>query len=848
MTNLLNRTNLFFEHVPDRMRRYRWPVWVLFILVTVFLAIGATRLTMDMGLDIYFKKNDPVKQAYDRFRAIFGGDEAVYVMYEARDGDIFSDASLKTLQMVQEDLLDYRMRLEPGEESPFDHITDVRTLINVQYMETRDGALISRDFIGRRLPRNDAEREQLRQQALSHPDYLNLYLSRDSRFGGIVIQTDFNAILEEDEGSSTESESAVWDSEDEDVFDTGDEDFKVAAADLNNKEISFKKVEVMEYEPFSKALEDILQKPEYADVLEFHAVGTPLLMSWANDEIKREMGMIIVGSLLVIILSLGILFRSFSAVVWPIMTVVVSMVWVLGLLGWLGIAVSSMVSILVFLILAVGVAVSVHILSGYLFFRNQGQDHESALRSVFRRSTVACLLASLTTSIGLLSLIFVPIVPIRTFGISAAFGVFFTFIITAFILPLMLDLWSPFSKKRAARVSQSGEKTHVIQFFLKKIEGLGYRYSVPFLVGFTLLGLFLAAGIFRVEVDSDQVEQFKEGVSLRTTYDLVNKYMGGTDNLEILIDLGKAEGLKDPRVLKVIDGLQNYIEEEYAGIVSGTISLVNVTKDSYKTLNEGREDMYIIPDDPRVLEQTLFLFNSANPKDRRRLVSDDYRRGRVSVNLKSVGSKTGVQLMDDVHSYADKNFAPLKNDYPGLDVTTTGQIPLTQLLIDYISWSQIQSFGLALGVISLLFLFVMGSKKIGIIAIFPNIFPLITIFGLMGYLRIPLDHDTLLIAPIVIGIAVDDTIHFMIHYRLEMQEHGIMRQAIVNTMREVGQAITFTSVILSLGFLIFLFSSMIGICNFGIFSAIAMLVALMANLLLLPAMLKVFGGRVWQAE
>lgn len=205
MTKLLNRTNLFFERLPDRMRRIRWPVWTLLILVTVFLALGIGRITIDMSMEVYFQKDEPVKLAYDRFRALFGGDEAVYVVYEARDGDIFSDKSLNTLQKLQKDLLDYRLRLEPGAVSALDHIVDVKTLLNVQYMEAREDTLISRDFIGRRLPRNDAEREELRRQALSHPDYPQVYLSEDSRFGGIVIQTDFNDILEIFSGKQVEN-------------------------------------------------------------------------------------------------------------------------------------------------------------------------------------------------------------------------------------------------------------------------------------------------------------------------------------------------------------------------------------------------------------------------------------------------------------------------------------------------------------------------------------------------------------------------------------------------------------------------------------------------------------------
>ncbi len=852
MNELLNTINHFFEQVPDRLRQHRLVGWLVFIVLTGLVASSVGRLQIDMSMEAFFQEDEPAKQAYDRFKSLFGGDENVYIVYKAKDGDIFSATSLQALQGIQEDLLNYRLYLKPGQSSPLDHVTDVKTLINVKYMEAKEGTLLSRDFIGNQLPQTDKEKERLRQQALAHPDYPLLYFSNNSQYGGILIKTDFNAVVEEGEenlnnksGASLDEEELLDDEEDA-SFELSDDNLEQGLSFEEEFLPKFKKAEMQDYAPFVQALDNILSKPEYTNVLEFYPVGNPILMAFFNDIIMTEMSLIIIGSLVLVTGILWLLFRSFSAVIWPVLIVILSIVWVIGLIGWSGIAMTQMVQIIVFLVLAVGIADAVHILSGYLFFRNQNQDHETALRSVFKKSGLACFLTSVTTSIGLLALIFVPIVPLQTFGMFAAVGVFSAFVFTVFLLPLMLDLWSPFSKKRAQRIATLQGKDHIIQKILKKFDSLSLRYPVPVIGVFFLTGGILLYGALQIRVDSNIVEIIKETTPIRKTYDLVDRFMGGVGNMEILVDTQRIDGLKDPLVLNAMEDLQNYIEAKHQKIVAKTSSLVNVTKDSFKTLNEGREEMYIIPQDPHILEQTLFLFNNANPKDRRQLVSDNYRMGRIGINLKNLGSQQGMVFISDVQSHMDELFAPLRTTYPNLEVTITGQLSLMAMMAEYISWSQIKSFGLALVVISLLLLVVFGSKRIGLVAVLPNIFPVITIFGIMGYLDIPLDVDTLLIAPITIGIAVDDTIHFLTHYRLEMQKHGDMQKAIIHAFREAGQAIAFTSLILSIGFLIFIFSIHQGLSNFGIFSAIAIMTALLADLFLLPSMCVVFNAQFSQ--
>jgi len=384
---------------------------------------------------------------------------------------------------------------------------------------------------------------------------------------------------------------------------------------------------------------------------------------------------------------------------------------------------------------------------------------------------------------------------------------------------------------------------HFVQSILRKVEPLSYRFPLAVTLSFVLAAVILAYGMTKVKIDTNMVNIIKEGQPMRTTYNLVDRFMGGSGSAEILVNTGKIDGLKDPRILNAMDDLQIFVKNEFPHLVTKSTSLVNISKDSFKALNEGQDSMYVIPDDPGILANTLFMFNNANPKERRRMVTDDYSLGRISVNLRNSGSQEYNDMIFRIHNFADRRFAELKSDYPKLKVRVTGTLAMLSQMTDYISWSQVRSFGLALIVISLLLLLVFSSYRAGMVALLPNIFPVLTIFGIMGYLEISLDTDTLLVAPITIGIAVDDTIHFLTNYRAEVSKHGNIKEGIIKTFRETGQAITFTSIILSIGFLIFLMSSHQGLSNFGIMSAIAFFTALLADLFLLPSMCLLFNVR-----
>jgi predicted RND superfamily exporter protein len=240
------------------------------------------------------------------------------------------------------------------------------------------------------------------------------------------------------------------------------------------------------------------------------------------------------------------------------------------------------------------------------------------------------------------------------------------------------------------------------------------------------------------------------------------------------------------------------------------------------------------------------LFNSANPEERRALVSDDYSKSHISIQLKNAGSNEYAEFFEGIRKDISNEFDTLKDRYPNLDVEITGTFAMMMRLADDLSRNQFKSLAIAAVVISSLLMVTLGSLQAGAMSIVPNLIPATLVFGLMGLFGIPLDTDTLMIAPLIIGIAVDDTIHFISHYRMSLAENNDMQLALVDAIKEVGQAVTFTTLILGLGFFMLTFSDYLGLAKIGGFGSLAIFVALLCDLLFFPALIMIFKPKFGQ--
>ena len=893
MESFLLEISAFFANMPVRIVKARRLVLGTIIALTLFFVFGIATLTrFDMTTDSFLDSEDPSILALNEYRRQFGSDDSVFLVYEARDGDVFSRQSLSAIQALTEDLQnwdtlnreDYPRQIR-GTLIDFDelkHIRRVQSIATLRVQKNEGDTLLSQRLVPSLLPDSEAELAEIKAAALAEQDYLLGFYSADARYGALLIQTDFGAQPSEDFTPAVNSDDVSL----ADSFSTATLDDDYAGFDLTFDEsavvdeIDFSPTDMAGYTDFYNASSTVFEK--YQDDFEFFAVGNPPLMEFMLS-ILTQLAYLGVAVVLIFFFLLWVLFRSFSAVVWPLVTIAVSMIWTAGITVWLGITISQMIGITALLVFSVGIADCVHVMSAYFSFRRQGLAHYDALSKSYGKTGLALLVTSLTTIAGIIALATSDILPIQVFSLMAAMGVALAFLFTIILLPLLLDIWHPGAMGGSASLADRlGSRWQSLPGVLKALYALVYLAAIFALLGiaigsyialasaftyvvvqwqkpilqripritqkhpFIILALFgslflsCAYGMSLLRIDTNMTELTREGNPMRVAYDVVDENMAGAQSMVIMVDSHQADGLLEPEVMRAIDQLQLRIETNYADQVTRSYSLANIVKDTFEKMNDDEASFYRIPETQQMISQLLYLFNSANPDDRRSLVSDDYSRANITLNIYNAGSYEYKQFFDNIAVDIDEVFAAAKAKKPELEVYLTGTMALMMRMADEVATSQFASFSLALGVISVIMVITLGSLQAGAIAMIPNVIPALLGFGLMGLLGVPLDTDTILIAPLIIGLAVDDTIHFMTHYRVELIRTKSIELALSSAINEVGQAVMFTTMVLGLGFALLSFSDYLGMAKLGFFGSLAIFVALLCDLFLIPALIIVF--------
>ena len=894
MEKLLITLSDAFAQVPNRVLRYKHFVLSGLIVISLLMVWGIfTRTELDMTTDSFLDQEDPSMLALNEYRRQFGSDDSVFLVYRAKDGDVFSRESLLAIQQLTDDLR-YWQQLRP-EDYPdaingidldfneLNHVRRVQSIANLRFQENQGDTLLSNRLVPEQLPESDDELAAIKTRALNQQDYLLAFYSADARYGAVMIQTDFGAQPVEGYEPAVNATDIVLDDSfiDFDAFaadDSFDLDFDESA---QIQEVSFEPVDMLGYTNFHLMTKALYEK--YDEQFEFFPVGNPPMMEFMMDTLSQ---MQVLGLVMILIftLLLYILFRSFSAVLWPMVTIAASMAWTWGFTVWLGVTISQMISLTVLLVFAVGIADCVHVMSAYFSFRRQGDNHYDALSKSYGKTGLAIMVTTITTMAGVLALTTSELVPIQVFGMMSAFGVVMAFFFTLVLLPILLDLWHPGAPAaddasladrlgdRWNRLSNSTKTgtalIYVVAVYLMLGPWVGTYITVislltyvvvnwqlailsavpnfvaqrPWLVLSVFAGLFALCsyGMTLIRIDSNMTELTKEGSAIRVAYETVDENMAGAMSMVIMVDTHTSDGLYNPRLMQAMDQLQNRIETRYSDQVTRTNSLANIVKDTYQIMSDDDPAYYRVPDDAQMISQLLYLFNSANPEDRRALVSDDYSRSHISLNIYNAGSYQYQRFFEEISQEIDEVFGPLESQFPELEVYLTGSMALLMRMADEVANSQFSSFTFAIAVISVIMIITLGSFQGGIMAMIPNMIPALLGFGLMGLLGIALDTDTLLIAPLIIGIAVDDTIHFMTHYRVELIRTGSISESLVSTIRDVGQAVMFTTMVLGLGFALLSFSDYLGMAKMGFFGSAAIFVALLCDLFLIPAMIIIF--------
>jgi predicted RND superfamily exporter protein len=321
---------------------------------------------------------------------------------------------------------------------------------------------------------------------------------------------------------------------------------------------------------------------------------------------------------------------------------------------------------------------------------------------------------------------------------------------------------------------------------------------------------------------------------VKAATDFVDEEFLGSGRIELIIDTQRENGIQEPEVLRRMESIAGVVKQiglEQDNRLGKTISLLDIIKETNQALNENQLAHYKIPTDRELIAQELLLFENSGSDDLEEYTDSQFSLARMSIRAKRVDSFINIDFFDDI----EQEFKDIIGDQA--EVRMTGLLVLMSAAMKAVILSLSRSYGIALMLITPLMMLLIGSVRGGLISMVPNITPILMTLGLMGWFDLPMDVFTLLIGAIAIGLAVDDTIHFIHSFQRYYHESGDAELAIQQTMRTTGKALLFTSLVLATGFFIFMLSSMSNLFNFGLLTGFAISAAFLCDVTVTPALL-----------
>ncbi|PKN36216.1 MAG: RND transporter, partial [Deltaproteobacteria bacterium HGW-Deltaproteobacteria-20] len=357
-----------------------------------------------------------------------------------------------------------------------------------------------------------------------------------------------------------------------------------------------------------------------------------------------------------------------------------------------------------------------------------------------------------------------------------------------------------------------------------------YARPVTILVAILALAALWAASTIRVE--TNLLEYFKPSSPLRQELAYVEPRLSGVGTVDISVKAGERDALRDPARLAMIERLQAFALTLPG--VDRTMSFVDFLKDMNMSFHNENPDFYVIPESRELVSQYLLLYDSDEMDE---FITPEYDQARILIRISEHSSAGQDKLIRALRAFIDQN------EHEGLQIRVTGRAVQDVNTIDALVRGQVESLALAAAVITVIMFLALRSFVAGALSLIPNTLPIIFNFGTMGLLGIPLNTSTALISVVALGIAVDDTIHFLTDYNRKRADNLPMREALRRSILEKGLAISASSLILVIGFSVLLFSSFVPTMSFGGLSAVIMITAWISDLIVLPAVMLSFDGR-----
>ena len=568
-----------------------------------------------------------------------------------------------------------------------------------------------------------------------------------------------------------------------------------------------------------KAIKEIVS--EEAQGARIWITGTPALTLATTNALLEDLIGIPLIVILVMAVVLAFCFRCLKGVLVPLSSVAISVLWTLATIAALGYSLNIVTVLVPSLLMILSLSYSIHVVSEFLETADEATDRQSLASAALYRVFLPVVLTGLTTATGFLSLTLSPLTAVRELGIFAVIGVSYAVLVTLTYTPSILKLIH--CKPQTLSVAEQ-QRAGWFDRFAQQVAQFDIRYRRPLFVAFALTFVIAVTGMSQIRVGMEHITNFSQKSPVRQAYEDANTQLGGANPFYIVVDTGHRDAVKEPVNLTAIKELQAWLESQAE--IGGSVSIVDYLQLLNSAFHDNEPAYHLIPDSRKEISQLLF-FGASDEVEQ--LVDSRYQLANIIVRSTAVDSGDLAALVQRIND----RLAQLPQH---LQARVTGNPVLINAVLDKIIRGQVQSVFAALLVVYGVLVGMFLSFRIGLIALIPNILPVVVYFGVLGFLGISLNPSNSLIAPMVLGIAIDDTVHYFARFNEFMKQQASSRQATIASLRVVGRPVTYTSIALCLGFLVLTTSDLRMQAQVGAMACFALAFAWLTDFLLTPAL------------
>jgi len=737
----------------------KYPRLVIFALIAVAMmaVYPAMSIRTDFNLEGFYPADDPVILDYERLESEFGRDDDSILIGFQTDS-LFSETVISDLITLTEKL------------ASITHIDNVFSILDAQEIQQRNGQLTFSSYINTDdIATNNWQ--EIKQLLTDNPLFRGLLINEAGTATAIILSID------DEENTYTNRNRII------------------------------------------NSIDEILG--EFEGVYHFHRSGIPYYRNQYVNMLNSEIVMYIAISSVLIILLLWYLYRTIWGVLFPMIIVWTTLLFTVALMHLTGGYLEIMSSTIAPILLCVGVADAIHMISKYDDAREKGLVKSRSIIEMLKTLGNATLLTSITTAIGFASLISSTVMPMKKFGIYTAVGVILAYLITILFLPAALRL----SKKKRVIDEKSGSFYPFINKWLMKVAALNRMHFKKVLVGGSALTFVFFLGMLTLDVNGRIFDDLRDDTRIMQDSRFFTENIAPQFPMEFIIDTG------EPEAALTHDALRKLVQLEEVLLAYPEIhraaGMHTLIKEVHRVM--GDDQVFELPESDQAIAQYALLLEINDFDELYNFVDFDYRNLRVAAFTEDAGSKRINQIREELGT-------TLTEIFDTETVIVTGTTILSADLTNKIVYSLAWSILLAITAITLIMVGLFKNIKLVIIALVPNLVPLIMVGGIMGFLNVDIKPSTAVIFTIALGIAVDDSIHYLARFRIEYLRRKAMMPALTASTVRTGRAIILTSLILIAGFGTLITSSFTSTAMMGILVCTTIFSALIADLLMLPSL------------